>query len=192
MFHNKLNSKFQINRKITKQLLAASLLVVLVSPLVATPAPAAEKGYRYWGYFQAAPKATTWTTAMTSAAVNVKDGAVEGWAFTFSSEAIPDASTPSVLPDFESLCAKKPAVKGKKRIGVVIDFGPSYLVPSGERRLKTVKRCVVISPKAQGIDVLGKVARVRADKSGLICGLAGYPRQECGVEITTPTELLTK
>jgi hypothetical protein len=55
-----------------------------------------------------------------------------------------------------------------------------------------VKRCIVIDKKAQGIDVLGKVVRVRADKSGLICGLAGYPRKECGVEIPTPAELLKK
>jgi hypothetical protein len=149
----------------------------------------AETGYRYWGYFQAAPKATVWTSAMTGPTVNVTDGAVEGWAFTFSSGAIPDASAPSVLPDFQTLCGKTRAVSGKKRIGIVIDFGPSYLAPTGEKNLKTVKRCIVIDKKAQGIDVLGRVVRVRADKSGLICGLAGYPRKECGVEIPTPVEL---
>lgn len=74
----------------------------------------------------------------------------------------------------------------------MIDFGPAYLAPTGEKPLKTVKRCVVIDKKAQGIDVLGKVVRVRADKSGLICGLIGYPRKECGVEIPTPAELAKK
>ena len=74
----------------------------------------------------------------------------------------------------------------------MIDFGPTYLAPVGEKPLKTVKRCVVIDKKAQGIDVLGKVVRVRADKSGLICGLVGYPRKECGVEIPTPVELAKK
>ena len=152
-------------------------------------AHAADTGYRYWGYFQAAPKATVWTSAMTGPTVNVADGAVEGWAFTFSSGAIPDASAPAVLPDFQTLCGKTRAVSGKKRIGIVIDFGPSYLAPTGEKTLKTVKRCIVIDKKAQGIDVLGRVVRVRADKSGLICGLAGYPRKECGVEIPTPVEL---
>jgi hypothetical protein len=155
-------------------------------------AQAAETGYRYWGYFQAAPKATAWTSAMTGPTVNVADGAVEGWAFTFSGGAIPDASSPSVLPDFQTLCGKTRPVSGKKRIGIVIDFGPSYLAPTGEKTLKTVKRCIVIDKKAQGIDVLGRVVRVRADKSGLICGLAGYPRKECGVEIPTPAELSAK
>ena len=97
-----------------------------------------------------------------------------------------------MLPDFQSICGKTRAVAGKKRIGIVIDFGASYLAPTGEKPLKTVKRCITIDKKAQGIDVLGKVVRVRADKSGLICGLGGYPRKECGVEIPTPAALATK
>ena len=157
-----------------------------------TPAQAAGTGYRYWGYFQAAPKATAWTAAMTGPTVDIADGSVEGWAFTFSSEAIPDATSPSVLPDFQSICGKTRAVAGKKRIAIVIDFGDAYLAPTGEKPLKTTKRCITIDKKAQGIDVLGKVVRVRGDKSGLICGLGGYPRKECGVEIPTPAALANK
>lgn len=171
-----------------------SLYIAVTALLLSlsTPAQAADTGYRYWGYFQAAPKTTAWTSASTGPTVNVADGAVEGWAFTFSGGAIPDASSPSVAPDFQTLCGKTRPVSGKKRIGIVIDFGPSYLAPTGEKGLKTVKRCIVIDKKAQGIDVLGRVVRVRADKSGLICGLAGYPRKECGVEIPTPAELTAK
>jgi hypothetical protein len=166
---------------------------VMAIPLsLISPAHATDTGYRYWGYFQGPPKATTWTAAMTGPTVNVADGSVEGWAFTFSGSSTPDASSPSVLPDFQALCGKTRAVSGKKRIGIVIDFGPSYLAPTGEKPLKTVKRCIVIDKKAQGIDVLGRVVRVRADKSGLICGLAGFPRKECGVELATPPELKSK
>lgn len=129
---------------------------------------------------------------MTGPTVSVADGAVEGWAFTFSGSSTPDASSPSVLPDFQTLCAKTRAVSGKKRVGIVIDFGPAFLAPAGEKPLKTVKRCIVIDKKAQGIDVLGRVVRVRADKSGLICGLAGFPRKECGIELATPAELKKK
>lgn len=169
-----------------------TLAIIAIATTTISPTHAADTGYRYWGYFQAAPKATTWTAAMTGPTVDVADGAVQGWAFTFSSEAVPDASSPSVLPDFQSICGKTRPVAGKKRIGIVIDFGPAYLAPVGEKPLKIVKRCVVIDKKAQGIDVLGKIVRVRADKSGLICGLAGYPRKECGVEIPTPAELVKK
>ncbi len=173
-----------------KKLAVITALVLLATTI--TPAQAAGSGYRYWGYFQAAPKATAWTAAMTGPTVDIADGSVEGWAFTFSSEAIPDATSPSVLPDFQSICGKTRPVAGKKRIGIVIDFGAAYLAPTGEKTLKTVKRCITIDKKAQGIDVLGKVVRVRADKSGLICGLGGYPRKECGVEIPTPAALATK
>jgi len=173
-----------------KKLAVITALVLLATTI--TPAQAAGTGYRYWGYFQAAPKATAWTAAMTGPTVDIADGSVEGWAFTFSSEAIPDATSPSVLPDFQSICGKTRPVAGKKRIGIVIDFGAAYLAPTGEKPLKTVKRCITIDKKAQGIDVLGKVVRVRADKSGLICGLGGYPRKECGVEIPTPAALATK
>lgn len=173
-----------------KHLIAVAVAALLLS--LTSPAQAAETGYRYWGYFQAAPKETLWTAAMTGPTVNVTDGSVEGWAFTFSGSSTPDASSPSVLPDFQTLCGKTRAASGKKRIGIVVDFGPSYLAPTGEKTLKTVKRCIVIHKKAQGIDVLGRVVRVRANKSGLICGLAGYPRKECGAEIPTPAELTTK
>ena len=81
-----------------------------------TPAQAAGTGYRYWGYFQAAPKATTWTAAMTGPTVDIADGSVEGWAFTFSSEAIPDATSPSVLPDFQSICGKTRPVQARKEL----------------------------------------------------------------------------
>ena len=168
------------------------LALILISTFVTPSAQGAEKGWRYWGYFQAAPGKTVWTPAMTGPTVDIADGSVEGWAFTFSSEAIPDATSPSVLPDFQSICGKTRAVAGKKRIGIVVDFGAAYLAPAGEKPLKTVKRCITIDKKAQGIDVLGKVVRVRGDKSGLICGLGGYPRKECGVEIPTPAALTNK
>jgi len=45
---------------------------------------------------------------------------------------------------------------------------------------------------SQGIDVLGQVVKVRADKSGLICGINGYPKKECGVEVNTPAALQKK
>ena len=65
--------------------------VLLLAALSTPSAHAADTGWRYWGYFQAAPGATKWTAAMTGPTVNVEDGSVEGWAFTFSNDAIPDA-----------------------------------------------------------------------------------------------------
>ena len=167
-------------------------ITLLLSHVLTIPtSSAATKGYRYWGYFQAAPQAKTWTAAMTGPTVDIKDGAVEGWSFVFSSDDIPSVA-PSVLPDFKKICGSTKSVSGKKRIGLVIDFGQKSYAPTGEKIQKTIVRCVVTAKNSQGIDVLGQVVKVRAGSSGLICGFNGYPKKECGVEIETPAALMQK
>jgi hypothetical protein len=172
---------------------ATLIAIILIASQAISMAPsnAAAKGYRYWGYFQAAPGATTWTAAMTGPTVDIKDGAVEGMSFVFSSDDIPSVA-PSVKPDFAAICGNTKATSGKKRIGLVIDFGNKAYAPAGEKVQKTITRCVTTAMGSQGIDVLGQVVKVRADKSGLICGFNGYPKKECGAEIKTPAALLNK
>ena len=86
-------------------------LVLILSQLVPmTPANAADKGWRYWGYYQAAPGATKWTAAMTGPTVDIEDGAVEGWSFVFSSDDIP-STPPLVKPNFASICGKPKPIK---------------------------------------------------------------------------------
>jgi len=167
------------------------LAIILVSTFITAPAQAVEKGYRYWGYFQAAPNKTAWTAAMTGPTVDIADGAVEGWAFVFSSNDIPSVE-PRVKPDFKKICAGVKADKDTKRIGLVIDFGSSAYAPKGEKVKKTITTCVRVAKESQGIDVLGQVIKIRAASSGLVCGLAGYPAKECGVEIATPKALIKK
>jgi hypothetical protein len=172
---------------------ATLIAIILIASQAISMAPsnAAAKGYRYWGYFQAAPGATTWTAAMTGPTVDIKDGAVEGMSFVFSSDDIPSVA-PSVKPNFAAICGNTKATSGKKRIGLVIDFGNKAYAPAGEKVQKTITRCVTTAMGSQGIDVLGQVVKVRADKSGLICGFNGYPKKECGAEIKTPAALLNK
>ena len=170
-----------------KIVLAIILLITFITP----PAQAAEKGYRYWGYFQTAPGKTAWTAAMTGPTVDIADGSVEGWSFVFSSDDIPSVK-PRVKPDFKKICAGVKADKDTKRIAVVIDFGSTAYAPKGEKVKKTITTCVRTAKESQGIDVLGQVTKVRAAGSGLICGLAGYPAKECGVEIPTPKALIKK
>ena len=122
----------------------AIALLLISSQIIAVPASqAASKGWRYWGYFQSAPGASTWKAAMTGPTVDVADGAVEGWAFTFSNDAIPDAKAPKVAPSFSAICGKTKPVAGKKRIGVMVDFGSSVLRPKGESTPRLIQRCVV-------------------------------------------------
>jgi len=168
------------------------LAIVVIASCITPTAHAADTGWRYWGYFQAAPGASKWTAAMTGPTVNVADGSVEGWAFTFSSDAIPDAKAPKVAPSFSTICGKTKAVVGKKRVAVMVDFGSAVLRPKGETTPRLIQKCVVADKSALGIDVLGLAVKVRAEGSGFICGLNGYPAKECGVEMKTPKDYLKK
>jgi hypothetical protein len=174
-----------------KTAIAATILVALISQSFSTPAHAASKGWRYWGYYQAAAKSSTWKAAMTGPTVDIADGSVEGWIFTFSSDDLP-STPPSVKPNFAAICGKTKAEKGLKRIGLVIDFGNSAYAPKGEKVAKTIVRCVTTAKDSQGIDVLAQEIKVRTADSGLICGFNGYPAKECGVEISTPASLIKK
>jgi hypothetical protein len=177
------------SRKITPAFFVLALAAAQLIPV--SSANAADKGWRYWGYYQAAPGASKWTAAMTGPTVDIKDGAVEGWSFVFSSDDIP-STPPSVKPSFASICAKTKADKDTKRIALVIDFGSKAYAPKGEKVKKTITTCVRTAKTSQGIDVLGMAIKVRAAKSGLICGLNGYPAKECGLEIITPASLKKK
>lgn len=163
--------------------------VLLVTGITFAPsASASEKGWRYWGYYQAAPGATTWTAAMTGPTVDVADGAVEGWSFVFSADDVPSIA-PAIKPDFATICGAVKADKDTKRIALVIDYGSKAYAPKGEKIAKSFTTCVRTAKTSQGIDVLGMAVKIRAAKSGLICGINGYPKKECGVEIPTPTAL---
>jgi hypothetical protein len=169
----------------SKLFISAVSILLIATGCSSTPV---EKGYRYWGYFQAAPGANSWSPAMTGPTVNVEDGSVEGWAFTFSSDSMPDALAPQLAPSFEEICGSTPAVEGKKRVGLLVDFGPQSLQPQGESAPELVQECVVVNQDALGSDVLGEVTTINAGSSGLICGINGYPAKECGLEVEAPKE----
>jgi hypothetical protein len=161
---------------------------VIISSSLIPPAQAAGKGYRYWSYHQAAPKSTVWKAAMTGPSVEIADGSVEGWVFTFDSSDIP-STPPSVKPLFSKICGTTKAVPGLKRIALVVDFGSPLIAPKGEKVAKTITRCVVTAKDSLGIDLLAQELKLRTASSGFVCGLNGYPAKECGVEIATPKGL---
>lgn len=174
-----------------KSTLIAAIIAAFLSQSLISPAQAASKGWRYWGYYQAAPKTAVWKAAMTGPTVDIADGSVEGWIFTFSNDDIP-STPPSVKPSFASICGKTKPQAGLKRIGLVIDFGNKAYAPKGEKVAKTIVRCVLTAKESQGIDVLAQEVKVRQADSGLICGFNNFPAKECGVEISTPATLVKK
>ncbi len=168
-----------------KRSLILVLLTLFITSLFSISASHSATGYRYWGYFQAASGASTWTAAMTGPSVEVNDGDVEGWTFVFSNNDIP-AVSPMMEPDFATLCEGTPEASGKVRVGLVVDFGAGNIAPEGETPREFFSDCVVVPTGSVGLDVLEAALDVRASESGLICGIAGYPAQECGAEVEAP------
>jgi hypothetical protein len=156
-----------------------TLLILLA---LSVPNASADTGYRYWGYFQATSGEGVWTAAMTGPSVEVKDGDLEGWTFTASGADIP-ATAPMMDPDFAELCGEVSEVSGKVRVGLVVDFGVGEIAPAGETPREFFSDCVIVPEGSVGLDVLEAVLDIRVADSGLICGIAGYPAQECGAEI---------
>ncbi|CAB4680122.1 MAG: hypothetical protein F2658_01710 [Actinobacteria bacterium] len=178
-----------MNKSISKknQQLRIGLVVIItaLSPLTLINSASADKGYRYWGYFQAAPGSNTWVAAMTGPTVELKDGAVEGHSFSISNAEVP-AVAPSSTADFATLCADTPAAAGKIRVGLVINFGEANIAPSGEVPPKAISTCALVKSGATGVDVLNTAVTVRNDSSGLLCGIEGYPATECAPEVDMP------
>lgn len=173
------------------QRILAITIAIFTILVLASPAQSTEKGYRYWGYFQAEPGSSSWTEAMTGPTTNVPDGSVEGWVHTFASSSV-NAYPPRTAPDFHALCKKTPRSSGKKRVGVIVDFGSLALKPRGESLPRRVMSCVQIQMNATGAEILAEATKIRASASGFICGINGYPAKECSAEIPTPRNLANK
>lgn len=173
--------------KMLKKVIPILLLMLSVGNPIAHAA--SDTGYRYWGYFQAKPGESKWTTAMTGPTVNIPDGSVEGFAFTFAGDVI-NTGAPKIAPNFESICGGTAAVVGKKRIALVVEFGPKVIAPKGEVAPKAFNKCVVLPMKATGFDVLNKATKIRSNASGMICSIAAFPKNECSEKaIKTPAGL---
>lgn len=156
------------------------LIFIQTTPLISSAG--AETGYRYWGYFQAAPTKTDWNAAMTGPTTKLADGAVEGWAFSFSTNDIP-AAQPTAAADFNTICQGVVKPANQIRVALVIDFGKAEIAPKNETAPTNLTKCVLVKPNATGLDVLNKVVKVRTDNSGLICAFNGYPKSECSPEV---------
>ena len=151
---------------------------------------ATETGWRYWGYFQADPGSKSWNYAQTGpAAAAPKDGAVEGWKFSFSSNTV-DTGAPALKPNFGSICSGVKIQSGYIRVAVVVDYGSRIIAPKGESIQPLLRRCVVAKTGSNGLEILAKAVSVRTSASGFVCGLNNYPAKECSTEIETPKSLI--
>ncbi len=166
--------------------IAVATITVVAAMLVAlvglTPSANATS-YRYWTYWVGGDG--DWTFSSQGASRHPADGTVEGWRFAISQEA-GSSSTPRVTSSFDDICADTDAVAGKKRVGLVLDFGVKADAPPGATPPDgPIARCLVLPLSASGYDVLVAATSIRVEK-GMVCGVAGYPKTGCGEPVANP------
>jgi uncharacterized membrane protein YgcG len=160
---------------------ATLVLAAMVGAWGASTADATS--YRFWAYWLGSD--TGWSFSNQGASRRPADGAVEGWRFAIS-EASSSTTPPRHTASFARLCGSTAPQEGKKRVGLVVDFGTAADAPDGESPPALIATCVVAPADANGYAVLAAAVQLRTE-AGLICGMNGYPAAECGVPVADPT-----
>lgn len=159
-------------------------LVALATLIVGTPSAQAADSYVYWGYWQLS--GAKWTFSQVGAnAFTPADGAVEGWRFGIDDGGT-GARPPRLAPSFQDLCGTTPAEAGKKRVGLVVDFGRAADGDGSAAPQAPLTTCVVVPAAATGADLLARAGGVRTEKT-FICAIGGYPATGCSRTLATLT-----
>ncbi|MBW5485978.1 SCO2322 family protein [Streptomyces bambusae] len=169
------------------RLSGAVVLALLTTVCVAVPAQAA--GYRYWSFWEGGPDGRWAYASQGPSQVRPADGTALGFRFAVSKDAAAEAAKPGAAADFAAVCAATAPAAGRKRVAVVIDFGLPEDAPSGETPPRSTPRtaCAQVGPDASAAEALAEVAKpLRYNSSALLCAIAGYPKQGCGDQVTTP------
>ncbi|MEV7025224.1 SCO2322 family protein [Kitasatospora sp. NPDC093558] len=163
--------------------LLTGLLAVLLVAGSAVPAQAA--GYRYWSFWKGADGG--WAYQQQGPAIHVPvDGSVDGWRFAVSPDGGQDAAQPRAGADFAALCASTPPQQGRKRVGVLLDFGTADDGVSAEQPPEQRTACATVPANATSAEVLAAVAPpLRYDTNGLLCAISGYPKAGCADQVGT-------
>ncbi len=184
--------------------LAGALAATLAGPAFAlpaessTPAPNASTSaatdtatatqnataQRRWTYFTLADDA--WKVMdKTPYQVTPPDGAVEGWRYATTAAA--GERLPRTAPSFDDICGKIASEAGRKRVGVVIDYGRPADGPEGASPPAAMARCALVPTNASASQVMSHTAAVR-DDLGMVCGIDNYPSQGCAEPVTEVSE----
>ncbi|QEV22233.1 hypothetical protein CP975_10425 [Streptomyces alboniger] len=159
----------------------AAFVAALLGVLAAAPSQAA--GYRYWSFWDR--DGDTWTYASQGpGTARPEDGDVQGFRFSVS-ENSKEAAKPRGPADFKKICASTPAEDGRKRVGLVIDFGLPKDAPHDENPPAPRTACAQVAEDATSADALASVAKpLRYDSKALLCAIDGYPRSGCGEQVS--------
>ncbi|WP_228718411.1 SCO2322 family protein [Kitasatospora acidiphila] len=155
--------------------------------LLAAAGPAQAADYRYWSFWRG--NSGGWAYQQQGPAMyQPPDGSVDGWRFTLSQGVGQADERPGAAPDFATLCANVPAQPGRKRVGVVLDFGTPADAPSAHADPPSLRTtCTQVPTQASSAEVLAAIAPpLRYDTNGILCAIAGYPVTGCGEALTGP------
>lgn len=160
-----------------RQIISAVTLTAAALLLSAVPASAAS--YRYWSFWEGTGSGWTYQQSDPNTFIPA-DGSVDGWRFGVSTGTA-DTVKPRTAPDFATACAHTPAVSGKKRVAVVIDYGTVADSGGSTAPPATVVRCVTLAEDSSSAQLLAvSEPPLRYDASGMLCSISGYPQSGCG------------
>lgn len=162
------------------------LLALVAGVLVAGGGTAhAATGYRYWNYFHVEDGSYQFATTGPSG-YKPRNGSVEAYRYGLSttSEGV-QPRTAATTYSFADICRGTHAAGGKKRVGVLLDYGTPADAASGETPPAPRAACAVVPADANGQQVLDQVSDLRVEKQ-LVCGIDGYPASGCSVTVKDP------
>jgi hypothetical protein len=148
-----------------------------------TPANAAD--YRYWTFWVTTND--SWSFANEGAGtLKATDQMVTGWKFAITGA--DNGLPPTESAVFAELCPDTSEQAGTLRVAVVVDFNDQATAPEGETPPSpNVVSCVTVNEGQTAADALNAAGlEVRAN-DGFVCGINGYPKEECGLEIAATT-----
>ena len=156
-----------------------------------TPANAVD--YRYWTFW--VPTNDSWSFANEGAGtLKATDQMVTG--FKFAITGADNGLPPSESAVFAELCPDTSEQAGALRVAVVVEYNDESIAPEGETPPSAnVIKCVNVNEGQTAADALNAANLDVRAKDGIICGISGYPKEECGLEIASttsdPTEMAT-
>jgi hypothetical protein len=156
-----------------------------------TPANASD--YRYWTFWVTTND--SWSFANEGAGtLKATDQMVTG--FKFAITGADNGLPPTESAVFAELCPDTSEQAGTLRVAVVVEYNDQSIAPEGETPPSAnVVSCVTVNEGQTAADALNAANLDVRAKDGMICGISGYPKEECGLAIASttsdPTEIAT-
>ena len=169
-----------------KRNVALVFIATLFSSLISvTSANAAD--YRYWTFW--VTTSDQWSFANEGAGtLKATDQMVTGWKFAITGA--DNGTPPNQSAVFAELCPDTSEQAGVLRVAVVVDFNDASVAPEGETPpSESLINCVTVNDGQTAADALNAAGLDVRANDGFVCGINGYPKEECGVEVpSTATE----